>query len=130
MELRPRTGRRPYREAQGNKCTKPAHYPGPLFSAATPYEERCCPPSIPQKLLAILENDTVSSTQHPLRAYMKFEGKHVPYETMCHLHLQKFAETISKTEFLGPPKAEEDRRIPSPANRWRRASLSVVTDCM
>ena len=130
MELRPRTDRRSYHEAPGNKRAKPAHRPVPLLGAAAPYEERCCPSSIPQKLLAILENDAVNSSQHPLHAYMEFEGKHVPYQTMCHLHLQKFAEAIPKTESLGLPlKAEEDRRMPSPANRRRRASLSDVTDC-
>ncbi len=130
VELRPRTNRPSYRETQASKGAKPAHRPTPLLDIAARQEEPCCPSSIPQKLLAILESDTVYSSGYLLRAYMEFEGTDVPYNSMCHLHLQKFVEKIPKTEAPGlSPKVEEGRPMPGATNRRRRASLSDITDC-
>jgi len=117
--------------ANPSKCSKPAHHQPGLLDTANLHEERCCLPGIPQKLLAILENYTVYSSWHLLRAYVQFEGRYIPYETMCHSHLQKFAEAIMKTEPLELPlKVEKDLQMPSSGNRRRRASLSdIATDC-
>ncbi len=69
MELRLRTDRSSYCETQVTKGAKPAHRPTPLLDIAARQEEPCCPSSIPQKLLTILESDTVYSSGRLLRVY-------------------------------------------------------------
>ncbi len=133
MRLRRRTVQPAYRETPNSKSSKLIRRQPVPFDTATLQEKRCCPPKIPPKLLAILENFAVVSTsRHPLPVFMQLEGKDVPYQSMCHSHLQKFAEAIAKMEVLEPPlKAEKDLQMASAdrsPNRRRRTSLSDITD--
>lgn len=126
--LRLRTNQPSYHGMQASNSAKPVQRPHSLPDTASLHKKQCCPSNIPSKLLAILD-DTVSSSGHLLRAYMDLEGSNVPYGTMCHLHLQRFAEKIPKAEALGLSLEVDDGRLMAdPADRRRRVSLSDIVD--
>ncbi|KAH6983714.1 hypothetical protein EDB80DRAFT_691559 [Ilyonectria destructans] len=125
--LRRQKNRPEYHETPTRSSKPSRHRPGPP-NAEDLHEEQCCPSKIPVTFLTFLDKwDGHAAGQ------MLFMSPSVSYQDMCHAHLKKFAEAVTKAELLRSSlKAEKDLKVASSNRsenpRRRRASLPDLID--